>query len=120
MNIKPWSGSTWVVQIASNKGQSTFFCCSLRNKSTMLFGAKQPCQAHAIMTIPEMSHALEKSNAFLIALKLFPHGAFCANLMSPVTKIISWYLFDTHCDAFRCSLEKRFIVSILCGHPDIF
>ena len=46
----------------------------------MLFGAKQPCRAHAIATTPEMSHAFEESQAFSIALKFVSQGAFWDNL----------------------------------------
>jgi len=62
----------------------------------MLFGAKQPCRAHVIATMPEISHAFEKSKAFSIALKFVLQGAFFVKYMSPARHYV---IFDTQCVA---------------------
>jgi len=71
----------------------------------MLFGAKQPCRAHAQATIPVMLHALENSKAFSIALKLISHGAFCIRKLSPLPTYI-YTTFETHCGAVPSGLQK--------------
>src|SRR5260370_27090810 len=50
----------------------------------MVLGVKLPFREHAHATISVMLHALEKSKAFSIALKLISHGAFCVEQFSPL------------------------------------
>src|SRR5882757_2570704 len=101
--------------MVSNKDQSTFFCCSPRYKSTMLFGAKQPCRAHAHATIPVMSHALEKSKAFSMALKLISHGAFCGEELSPHKKMA---FGETYCGSVPSCLQKALVIRIPSCHAE--
>ena len=81
----------------------------------MLFGAKQPCRAHAQATIPVTSQALEKSKAFSIALKLISHGAFCVGKLSPLPTNMT---FETHCGAVPSGLQKGVVVRPFSSHAE--
>ena len=100
--------------MASRRAQSTFFCCSPRIRSTMLFGAKHPCLAQAMATIPGMSQAFDNNMASSIARNEFSHGAFCECRNSLVKKKyqLQQRLHDI-CPAVATKLRQRIII---CGN----
>jgi hypothetical protein len=100
--------------MASRRAQSTFFCCSPRIRSTMLFGAKHPCLAQAMATIPGMSQAFDNNMASSIARNEFSHGAFCECRNSLVKKNINCSSgFMTYVLQWQPSCGQRIII---CGN----
>src|SRR4029077_11044120 len=80
-------------------------------------GAKQPCRAQAIATIPVMSQAFDESMALSIARNVCSQGAFFSSLNEPHPDRTMISL-TTHSLGLHSRLQKLFVVRVSGCHSE--